>query len=52
MADSWVSRGVVWLDGKWYYIREVCNTDCFEPGTRFVELDLVVMHPEEDDVED
>jgi len=52
MADSWVSRGVVWLDGKWYHISEVHNTDCFAPGTRFVELSLVALHSEEDDVED
>lgn len=48
---NWESRGTVWLDGTHYYIREVCDSDCYAPGTRFVSLSLVEMYPEDEDSE-
>lgn len=51
MANAWESRGTVYLDGKQYHIKELLESDCYEPGTRFVSLSLVAVDSPEDDLE-
>lgn len=32
--------GAVYLNNKWYVVDEILDSDCFEPGTRYVALSL------------